>query len=154
MLRTFALAALLVVMALPAMAGFEEGLAAYDRGDYRTALREWKPLAEKGIARAQYNLALMYNNGQGVPKNYALARKWFTKAALQGHAGAQNNLGLMYVIGRGVPKNYALAYLWWSLSAARGNKVAAKNLKIVEKRMTRAQVAKAQALVAKWRPTK
>ena len=190
MLRALTLAVLLIVTALPVTAGFKEGSAAYERGDYKTAYHEWKPIAEKGHTVAQYNLGLMYVKGRGVPKNYALAkkwltkaalqghararhslgvmyyfgqgvpknyvlaRKWFTKAALQGHARARHNLGLMYYKGWGVPKNYVLAYLWWSLAAARGHKVAAKNLKIVEKRMTRAQVAKAQAMAAKWRPKK
>ncbi len=53
MLRALALAVLLIVTALPAAAGFKEGLAAAKRGDYRTALREWKPLAEQGHAPAQ-----------------------------------------------------------------------------------------------------
>jgi len=45
MLRTLALAALLMVVALPTSAGFKEGVAAYERGDYRTAFREFKSLA-------------------------------------------------------------------------------------------------------------
>ena len=48
-------------------ADFEKGLDTAKRGDYATALREWKPLAEQGDADAQYNLGLMYANGHGVP---------------------------------------------------------------------------------------
>ncbi len=33
---------------------YEEGVAAYQRGDYATALRLWRPLAEQGDARAQF----------------------------------------------------------------------------------------------------
>ncbi len=53
----------------PARAGFDEGEAAYQRGDYATALREWRPLAEQGNARAQYGLGLMCRKGGGVPQD-------------------------------------------------------------------------------------
>ena len=68
--------ALLVSLTAPAWAGFDEGLAAYDRGDYATALREWRPLGEQGNAAAQFFLGLIYDNGQGVPHDYAEAAKW------------------------------------------------------------------------------
>ncbi len=48
----------LIGLAAPAWAGFDEGVAAYERGDYESALREFRPLAEQGVADAQYNLAL------------------------------------------------------------------------------------------------
>jgi hypothetical protein len=51
----------------------DDGLAAYGRGDYATALQEWLPLAEQGDAVAQYNLGVMYANGWGVPENDAEA---------------------------------------------------------------------------------
>ena len=70
----------------PAWAGFDEGMAAHERGDYATALREWSPLAEQGHAGAQNNLGFMYRNGQGVPQDYAEALQWYRKAAEQGHA--------------------------------------------------------------------
>ncbi len=65
----------------PAWADFYEGLAAYQRGDYATALREWRPLAEEGDAYAQHNLGITYSNGQGVPQDYAEAHMWFNLAA-------------------------------------------------------------------------
>ena len=64
---------LVVVQAGPTWAGWEEGNAAYDRGDYGTALREFKPLAEQGYPGAQYNLGLVYDAGQGVPQDDAEA---------------------------------------------------------------------------------
>ena len=73
----------------PASAGFDEGLAAYQRGDYATALREWRPLAEQGHAGAQYRLGVMYyNKGQGVPQDYVQAHKWWNLAATIGHKDA------------------------------------------------------------------
>ena len=68
-------------LSLPAQAGFGEGLAAYERGDYATALKEWRPLAEQGDAGAQKNLGWMYYSGQGVPQDYAAAVKWYRLAA-------------------------------------------------------------------------
>ncbi len=79
----------------PAWAGFDEGLAAYQRGDYATAIRELRPLAKQGNAQAQYALGIMYNKGEGVPQDYAAAVKWYRKAAEQGHATAQFMWGLV-----------------------------------------------------------
>ena len=62
---------------------FEAGWAAYDAGDYETALKEWLPLAEQGDAYAQGSLGMMYANGEGVPQDYTEAKKWFGLAAEQ-----------------------------------------------------------------------
>ena len=56
-------------------------MAASQREDYATAYRLWRPLADQGDASAQNNLSLMYNNGQGVPQDYAAAVSWYRKAA-------------------------------------------------------------------------
>ena len=69
------------------LADFSEGLAAYQRGDFATAIREFRPLAEAGNAWAQYNLGVMYRNGKGVPKDYAEALKWYRLSAAQGDVG-------------------------------------------------------------------
>tara|TARA_R110002049_G_scaffold225149_1_gene396965 strand:- start:113 stop:382 length:270 start_codon:yes stop_codon:yes gene_type:complete len=61
-------------------------------------------------AKAQYNLGLLYDNGEGVPENDVEAVQWYWLAAQQGDAGAQNNLGLMYGNGEGVPSNDIKAY--------------------------------------------
>jgi TPR repeat protein len=91
---------------------FDKGLAAAQSGDFATALKEWRPLAEQGDADAQSNLGVMYYNGNGVPQDYAQAVKWYRKAAEQGHADAQSNLGVMYDKGEGVPQDYAQAVKW------------------------------------------
>ena len=79
--RLILMVALVVGLAAPAWAGWDEGVAAYDRGDYETALREFRPLAEQGNARAQNRLGLMYDWGSGVPRDRAEAAKWYRKAA-------------------------------------------------------------------------
>ena len=74
-------AGVILGLTAPAWAGFAEGLAAFDRGDYATALREFRPLAEQGTAEAQYNLGVMYGNGLGVPQDDAQAHMWYDLAA-------------------------------------------------------------------------
>ena len=70
-------------------------------------------LAEEGNPIAQYNLGLMYDNGEGVPQDYAEAMRWYRLAAEQGCADAQYELGYMYENGLGVPQDYAEAAHWY-----------------------------------------
>jgi TPR repeat protein len=111
-----------------AAGSFEEGVAAYQRGDYATALRLWRPLAKQGNASAQYNLGIEYQRGRGVPQDYAQAVKWYRLAAEQGYAAAQSTLGVMYTNGRGVPQDDAEAVKWYRLAAEQGYASAQYNL--------------------------
>ena len=95
-----ALALSLVCLVVPAWADYQAGMDANNRGDYATALREWQPLAEQGDARAQFDLALLYENGDGVPRDYAKARQWYEKSAAQGGAKAQFYLGMQCAFAR------------------------------------------------------
>jgi TPR repeat protein len=114
-------AIILLSLAAPVTAGpFEDAAAAYGRGDYATALRLFRPLADQGNALAQSSLGEMYAFGEGVPKNYAEALKWYRKAADQGYASAQTGLGEMYAFGMGVPQNGAEAVKWSRLAAEQG----------------------------------
>jgi len=99
----------------------EDASAAYERGDYATAYRLIKPLAEQGIAKTQYNLGVMYQKGEGVPQDYTEAMKWYQKAAEQGHAEAQYNLGVMYNKGEGVPQDHTKAAKWFRKAAEQGH---------------------------------
>ena len=130
-------------------ADFQKGVDAYESGDYATALREWTPLAEQGNADAQVNLGVMYRKGEGVPQNDKTAVKWYTLAAEQGNASAQFNLGVMYDEGEGVPQNDKTAVKWYNLAASQGDKDATKYRDFVAKRMTPADVSKAQRLAQK-----
>ncbi len=112
----------------PAGAGFKEGLAAYNRGDYATARLEWRPLAKQGDANAQFNLGLMYSKGRGVPQDFAKALQWYRKAAEQGNVSAQFSLGIFYATGRGVPQDDAEAVGWWHKAAEQGHANAQYNL--------------------------
>ena len=107
---------------------FEDGVAAYKRQDYKAALIAMRDVAQQGHASAQYNLALMYGNGQGVPQDYAEAAKWYRLAAQQGYVLAQYNLGVMYANGQGVPQDFAEAVKWYKLAAEQGDVLAQYNL--------------------------
>ena len=72
-------------------ADFQKGYAAYESGDYATALREWTPLAEQGDADAQYNLGGMYETGQGVPQDNVFAHMWWEIVVLSGDKDAVKN---------------------------------------------------------------
>ena len=133
-----------------AMTGFDEGAAAYERGDYETAVKEWRSAAEQGNAAAQFQLGVMYANGQGVPQDYAEAVKWWRLAAEQGDAVAQLLLGTMYANGRGVAQDYVLAHMWFNLAAAQVDEMARGNRDSAAEHMTPEQIAEAQRLAREW----
>lgn len=108
---------------------FEQGIAAYTQGDYHTAFELWKPLAEQGDAKAQYNLAKMYDQGKGVKQDYQQAAKWSQKAAEQGYAEAQFILGTMYYQGEGVKRNHKQAKIWFGKACDNRNQSACDFLK-------------------------
>ena len=118
----------IVCLATPAWGDFKAGEDAYHRSDYATALREWQPLAEQGQAVAQYQLGLLYANGQGVTKDDAKARQWYEKAAAQGHVEAQVNLGILLMYARGGQQDYKMAVYYLRLSANQGNDLAQRRL--------------------------
>jgi TPR repeat protein len=84
---------------------------AYLRGEYDKALVDIQFLAHGGEPRAQYDLGLMYDKGQGVPQSDAKALDWYERAANQGEPRAQYNLGLMHLNGQGVLPDVVKAYI-------------------------------------------
>ena len=112
----------------------------------KTAVKWFTLAAEQGFAHAQYNMGTTSLRGKGTPKSLEAAAKWFTLAAEQGHESAQYNLGLMYARGMGVLRDDVLAYMWWNLSAYKGVEESTDNKKNIAKKMTQAQIDKAQKL--------
>jgi uncharacterized protein len=123
--------ALFVVPTVAVAQDYADGVAAYEVGDYGTALRVLTPLAEQGNAAAQNGLGVLYYHGRGVPQNYAEALKWSRLAADKGDASAQYNLGDMYRQGQGVTQDYAEAVKWYRLSAEQGVALAQGNLGVM-----------------------
>ncbi len=128
------------------------GMEAYDNGDYATALKEWRTLAEQGDALAQTNLGVLYAKGEGVPQDDEQAAKWFRLAAEQGNGNAQFNLGLLHDKGQGVPQDDVQAHMWFNLAAVQGNEGGRKGRNTVAETMTPAQLADAQRLAREWKP--
>lgn len=116
---------LLVLAAAAAQADGAAGLKAVERGDYETALREFKPLAEQGNAEAQINLGNLYMKGLGVEQDYAAAGNWYRQAAEHGDPIGQSKLGILYYYGLGVDKNPDEAARWFLKAAEQGEPSAA-----------------------------
>jgi len=103
-------------------------LSAADRGDLKNALRIFTALAKAGDAKAQYVLALMYEEGQGTAEDQSAAVSWVRRAAEQGYAPAQNNLACALSEGRGVRQDHAAAFAWFLKAAQQGDAHACCNL--------------------------
>ena len=102
-------------------ANYNKGFDALINNDYDTALGEFVPLANQGVAIAQHRLGEMYEYGQGVRRNEKTALKWYTLAAEQGFIAAQTQLGVIYQTGWGADKNYTKSVKWFKLAAEQGD---------------------------------
>ena len=118
--------------------------------DIAEAAEWYRKAADQGDVKAQTNLGVMYYEGHEVPQDYIEAAKWYRKAAEQGNAKAQFNLGLIYMKGQSVAQDYVQAHMWLNLAAAQGIKRGAEGRDIAAKRMTPADVSKAQRLAREW----
>jgi TPR repeat protein len=114
--------------------------------DDAEAVRLYRLSVEQGNANAQYSLGFMYSNGQGVLQDDAEAAKLYRMSAKQGYDRAQYTLGVMYANGQGVLQSHVLAHLWYNIASANGNELGSYNRDIIVGRMTREQIAEAQAL--------
>lgn len=118
-MKMMAWAALLAgaaMMGAPALADVKAGVDAWQRGDYRAAVNEWRGPAVAGDADAQFNLGQAYKLGRGVPTDQAMAEEWYRKAALQGHPQAEENYGLaLFEAGK---RDQAVQ--WLQKAASRG----------------------------------
>ena len=111
-----------------AVAGLKEGYEALSRKDYVTAANEYRPLAERGDAEAQYRIGRMYEFGNGYAQDKAQGIAWIRKAAAQGHADAEQELGVIYATGDGVKQDSVQAVAWFRKAAEQGEATAQYNL--------------------------
>ena len=124
-------------------------------GEYQHHLSEGQPVVMAyGNARAVGRLGFRYENGFGVPQNYAAAADLYRRAAEQGDAFAQNRLGLSYDKGHGVPLDLVLSYKWLDLAAARASRrehdVYSRLRDAVASKMSLDQVIEGQKLALIW----
>ncbi|MCP4686455.1 MAG: SUMF1/EgtB/PvdO family nonheme iron enzyme [Desulfobacterales bacterium] len=110
---------------------FQKGLAAAQKGDYAAAYKTWRPLAKGGDVHAQFNIAVMYDNGKGLPVDKAKAAYWYRAAARLGFVLAQENLALCFYRGEGVKQDKAKAISWFHAAADQGNRDAQYNLGMI-----------------------
>lgn len=120
-LQSSCVAFALLGFACSALAGFDEGMAAYKRKDYETAAREWQPLAAQGDPRAQYEMGVLHFQGWGVARDLDKALAYYRQAAEQGQSGALHNLGVMYGRGLGVTQDDKQALSYFRRAAQAGN---------------------------------
>src|SRR3546814_19983401 len=81
--------------ATPAAADVKAGVDAWNAGNYSAAIAEWRPLADKGDADAQFNMGQAYRFGKGVPTGRRITPSWYEKAAQPGHEKAKANIGII-----------------------------------------------------------
>ncbi|MSU23142.1 MAG: hypothetical protein EXS32_04880 [Opitutus sp.] len=115
-------------------------MAVNERGEITEAaspVDELRIMAEHGNDRAQNDLGQMYVDGDGVPKDGAVAAKWLRRSAEQGNVVAQTNLGLLHANGAGIPHDEIEALAWFNLAAAAGDSAALKYQAIAAQRVGR-----------------
>jgi TPR repeat protein len=113
----------LVVLAVTGAAradGFQEGLDAFNSGDYVAAFALWLPLAQRGDSKSQASVGFLYYSGKGVRRDDRQSLEWFGRAAEAGQPTAQFFLGLHYYYGRGVARDLARAYAWCDIALTNG----------------------------------
>lgn len=118
---------------------------------YAKAFQGYKKLAAQGNPDSQRYLGMMYENGQGVPKNCLEASRWYEKAAAKGDLEAILRLGLLYANGRGVTKNFIKACKLFMIALNLGDKNAEKLLEQLTPKMDENQIAKAKKLANDWK---
>jgi hypothetical protein len=105
---------------LPANDIYNAAGARFQAGDHAGAAKIVQRAAEAGNAIAQLRLALLYDQGDGVPQSAQSAFTWYSRAAAQGEPESQNQVGLFYELGEGVPENWDLAARLFQASAQQG----------------------------------
>lgn len=96
--------------------------------DQKAAGELFEKAAVQGLANAQYNLGVIYDNVIGRPVDQTMAYFWYSAAADQGHIAAQYNLGVAAAQGKGAPRDYSVAALWFERAARGGLPDAQYNL--------------------------
>jgi len=124
----FIITTIFILSAFKAEAGLDRNSAAVKPVNYTKNFIDSKILADRGDPNAQFNVAVMYEVGQGTTQDFSEAVKWYQKSADQGMPEAQLNIGSMYSGGKGVHQDYAEAVKWYRKAADQGLAEAQYNL--------------------------
>ncbi len=114
-----------VATTLPTDVLLSRGVAAFEDGDYAAAARDFRILAQRDVPAAETLLGTMAANGQGAPRNDAVAAAWFLRAARRGYGPAQLALANAFAEGRGVRRNLPRAAELARAAAGQGQPGAA-----------------------------
>jgi uncharacterized protein len=107
---------------------FDQGIAAYDSGDFGGAYRIWSQLARENDLAAMRNTAQLLRQGKGVEKNAKQAFRLYLEAAEKGLVTAMANVAEMYFEGDGVDRNPQAAAAWYARAATAGLSLAQMKL--------------------------
>ena len=129
---------------------YRKGVAAYRDGDYGYSVALLKPLAQSGDPYAQFAIAVMYDDGVGLPQNFTNALHWYRKAANAGLVDSQYMVGRFYGRGRGVKQDPATAFFWFNIATAGGHPYAARLRDQHMLQITNAQRATLEARAVEW----
>lgn len=110
---------------------FDDGVVAYERGDYAAAWFSFWSLANRGDAAAQFNLSRLYHFGYGVEQDLVQSRRWLERAARQNHSAAVFSLGQYYHLGLGGPVDLPAARALYETAAEAGYAPAQFNLALM-----------------------
>ncbi len=124
------IAALLVLTAAATVHAdqYQDGMSAFQMGDYETAFRDLLPLAQAGNADAAVAVGRLYYNGAGTEKNLDRAVYWIGYSAKRGNAAGETSFAQMYERGVGVAQSDDQAIFWYKKAAAQGYVGAENNL--------------------------
>ena len=141
----------MLIFAPPAFAGeYEKGISAYKRGNYAEAVALLKPLAQSGDPLAQFAIAVMYDDGRGMPQDFARALSWYSKAAHRGLVDAQYMMARFYGRGRGVKQNPSSAFLWFNIAGAGGHPDGVRLRDQHRHQITTSQQKRIEAAAVSW----
>ena len=129
---------------------YGKGVSAFRNGDYGYSVSLLKPLAQAGDPFAQFALAVMYDDGLGLPQNFVRALHWYRKAAHSGLVDSQYMVARFYGRGRGVKQDPATAFFWFNIAAAGGHPYAARLRDQHIHQITVAQREKLEARAVEW----
>ena len=140
-----------VVLIMTSMVAYgdeiDEGMEAFDDGDYATAYEILRPLAEHhGYTNAMNTLGVIFENGLGVAKQGGEADKWYKKAALEGYPEAMYNLGVLHAEGKLVPKNLEKGMAWLGAAFDHRQKEAMQAAKLLSSTMSEEQLIAASKI--------